>query len=158
MQQAGRRSFVGRKICVSAAPPRPTPQKLQGNLFCMASSTAEVLATYVRAWTEPDAAVRERLVEQCFAVDGRFVMSTREIRGRAQLLALMARVHADPNLLRIRVLGLDVRDKTFRLLAAADLRDGTSPETLDAGELDADGRIRLVLTFTGPFPAVVATD
>jgi hypothetical protein len=124
----------------------------------MAVSTEEVMKTYVRAWMEPDAAVRAQLVEQCFAADGRFVMSTREIRGRAALLALMARVHADPNLLRIRVLGFDVRDKTFRLLAAGDMRDGTSPETLDAGEVDEDGRIRLVLTFTGPFPVPATND
>jgi hypothetical protein len=107
---------------------------------------------------EPDAPVRARLVEQCFAADGRFVMSNREIRGRAALLALMERVHADPNLQRIRVLGLDVRDKTFRLLAAADFRDGTSPETLDAGEVDENGLIRLVLTFTGPFPSLEKSD
>jgi hypothetical protein len=53
--------------------------------------------------------------------------------------------------LGLRVLGIDAGTTTFRLRAVADMTDGTSPETLDVGEIDADGLIALVLTFTGPF-------
>jgi hypothetical protein len=38
---------------------------------------------------------------------------------------------------------------TFRLRAAVERLDGASPETFEAGQIDADGRIALVLTFTG---------
>ena len=38
------------------------------------SSSPEIAAqTYVAAWQEPDAAARDRLIEACFAVDGRIV-------------------------------------------------------------------------------------
>lgn len=107
--------------------------------------------TYIRAWQARDPAARAALLEECFAADGRFVMRTRELRGRAALAELMASVHADPKLVAIRVIGaIDLVGKTFRFRAVVDRTDGTSPETLETGELDASGRIALILTFTGP--------
>lgn len=107
--------------------------------------------TFIRAWSEPDPAVRAKMVDACFAPAGRMVTRSREIRGRAALLEEMARLRADPRLLRIRVISaIDAQGTTFRYRAVADLRDGTSPESFDAGEIDADGRISLVLTFAGP--------
>ena len=45
----------------------------------------------------------------------------------------------------------DVQGNLFRLRANAIHSDGTtSPESFDAGELDADGRIATILTFRGP--------
>jgi hypothetical protein len=106
--------------------------------------------TYIRAWRERDRAVRATLLEACFAADGRFVTRSRELVGRAALAELMARVHADPENARIRVTSpIDAQGITFRFRAAVDRLDGTSPETFEAGQIDADGRISLVLTFTG---------
>src|SRR5258706_12609935 len=117
----------------------------------MAQGVETAVQTYIRAWTERDPLAREQLLEQCFAADGRFVTRGRVIQGRAALAQEMARIHTDPRLLRIRVLAVDARGTTFRLRAVADLRDGTvSPETLDTGEIDGDGRICQGLTFTGP--------
>jgi hypothetical protein len=91
------------------------------------------------------------MVEACFAEDGRMVKRSGEIRGRAALAAEMARVRADPNLLRIRLISaIDARGTTFRYRGAADCRDGTCLEAFDAGEVDADGQICLLLTFAGP--------
>ena len=107
--------------------------------------------TYIQAWCERDPAVRARLLEACFAADGRFVTRGGEIVGRAALAALMTRVHADPQNARIRVIPpIDARGITFRFRSAVDRLDGTSPETFEAGQIDADGRISRVLTFTGP--------
>jgi hypothetical protein len=122
----------------------------------MPSAVRTVVDTYVLAWSERDPAARVTLLEACFAADGRFVTRGREVRGRAALAEEMARLQADPRLLGIRVLGIDAGATTFRLRAVADMTDGTSPETLDVGEIDADGRIVLVLTFTGPFGEGVA--
>lgn len=108
--------------------------------------------TFIRAWSEPDAAKRAAMLDACFAESGRFVMRNRELRGRAEVLALMTRVAEDPQVQRIRLTSVvDAVGTTFRYRAVADRPDGTTtPETLDAGEIDPDGRIRLVLTFTGP--------
>ncbi|APR82770.1 Hypothetical protein A7982_08119 [Minicystis rosea] len=110
-----------------------------------------VVETYIRAWQERDPDVRARLLEQCFAAEGRFVTRNRVFQGRAALAQLMARTHADPELVAIRVVGaIDAVGKTFRFRAVVDRTDGTSPETLEAGELDDAGLIATVLTFTGP--------
>jgi hypothetical protein len=107
--------------------------------------------TYVRASLERDDAVRAKLFEECFAEDGRMVTQGREIRGRAALAAMFARVYADPRLVGVRVASaIDAQGTTFRYRAVADFRDGTSTEVFDAGEIDASGRISLILTFAGP--------
>lgn len=125
----------------------------------MAEPIEAVVATYIRAWLEPDPALRAELVEACFAPEGRFVTRGGEYRGRSALLALMARVHTDPQLLRIRVISpIDARGTTFRFRAVAHYRDGSSPETMDAGEMDASGRISLVLTFGGALPDAASVE
>lgn len=120
----------------------------------MESVQSDAVADYVRAWQATDEAVRRRLVEASFAADGRFVMRTRELRGREPLLELMRTVHADPSLAAIELVSaLDVHGNTFRFRAVGLRHDGSrTAETLETGLLDAEGRIALVLTFTGPLP------
>jgi hypothetical protein len=106
--------------------------------------------TYIRAWSEPDPAVRATMIDACFAANGRIVSRSWEIRGRAALAETMTKFLADPEFLRIRVTSaVDARGTTFRFRAVADRRDGTSAESFDAGEIDAEGRIVTLLTFAG---------
>jgi len=106
---------------------------------------------YIRASSEPDPALREKMVEACFAAEGRWVTRSRELRGRAALLDEMAKQLADPRLLRIRVTSaIDARGTTFRYRSVLERRDGSSLEFFDAGEIDASGRICLLLLFAGP--------
>jgi hypothetical protein len=124
----------------------------------MATLVELAVDTYVRAWRERDPVVRATLLEACFAADGRFVTRSRELVGRGALAELMARVHADPQNAGIRVISpVDAQGITFRFRAAVDRLDGTSPETFEAGQIDADGRISLVLTFTGPLDGSEST-
>ncbi|HVJ18210.1 MAG TPA: nuclear transport factor 2 family protein [Polyangiaceae bacterium] len=117
----------------------------------MPSPVEIAVDAYIRAVSEPDAALREAMLDACFAEDVRMVTRSREIRGRAALVADLNRFLADPRLLRIRVTSaIDARGTTFRYRAVADFRDGTSAESFDAGEIDANGRISLILTFAGP--------
>ena len=62
------------------------------------SSPSEVAAqTYVKAWQESDVASRTRLIEACFADDGRIVSRGAVIRGRAGLaapIAISSPIHA----------------------------------------------------------------
>lgn len=117
----------------------------------MPSPVEVAVATYVRAVNERDPAARAALLTACFASDVRMVTSSREIRGRATLTAELERFLADPRLLGIRLISaIDARGTIFRYRAVADFRDGTSPESFDAGEIDAAGQISLLLTFAGP--------
>ncbi len=117
----------------------------------MASAGEVAIEKFIRAWSEPDASMRDALLEECFAENGRMVTGNREIRGRAALAADMARFHATGQLARILLTSaIEVRGSTFRYRGAAELRDGTSAEAFDAGELDETGKIALVLTFAGP--------
>jgi hypothetical protein len=116
----------------------------------MPSAVERAVDTYVRAWSEPDAAIRAQMLEECFAEDGRIVAPSSQIRGRAALAEFMTRFLAEPTLLRVRVTSaVDVGETTFRYCSSIERRDGTSREFLDAGELDASGRIALLLVFTG---------
>jgi hypothetical protein len=117
----------------------------------MPNSIERAVETYIKAWSERDPAVRARLLEACFASDGRVVTRSREIRGRAALASLIGSFLSDPQFVRIRATSaIDAQGTTFRFRGVAERSDGTSVEAFDAGEIDASGRISLVLTFPGP--------
>lgn len=115
--------------------------------------------TYIRAASERDPGARAAMLEACFAADGRIVSRSREIRGRKALDDEIARLLANPQLLRLRVLSvIDVGDTTFRFSSAVERRDGTALEFFDAGEVDATGRISILLTFAGPLAPLPTVD
>ena len=117
----------------------------------MPSAVEVAVDTYIRAWSERDPALRAAMIEACFSPDGRIVMPNREIRGRAALAESMTRFLADPQVPRVRVISaIDARGTTFRFRAVTERRDGTRLESFDAGEIDATGRIAILLTFAGP--------
>ena len=118
----------------------------------MPEAVQTAVERYVQAFSERDSAARAALLEACFAIDGRLVTRNRDIRGRAALDAEIVRFLADPQFLRIRLTSvIDAHRTTFRVRAVVDRRDGsTSPEAFDAGEIDAVGRISVILTFAGP--------
>jgi hypothetical protein len=118
---------------------------------CTRSGVEVAVDTYIRAASERDPEARAALLEACFAADGRIVSRSREIRGRAAVADEIAKLLADPQLLRIRVLSaIDAGGTTFRFRSVVERRDGMNLEFLDAGEVDATGRISLLLTFAGP--------
>lgn len=120
----------------------------------MTEPIEKAVDTYVRLWSEPDPAVRARMIEACFAENGRIVTRSREIRGRSALADEVMRFRADPQWARIRLTSpVDARGTTFRLSAVAERHDGSAAENFDAGEVDADGRISLILTFAGSLAA-----
>jgi hypothetical protein len=107
--------------------------------------------TYIRAVSERDPALRAQQLEACFAEEGRFVTRSREIRGRVGVAEMLTRFYADPRPVRIRLLSVvDATGTIFRFRSLVENRDGTSDEFFDAGEIDAEGRISLILTFAGP--------
>lgn len=116
----------------------------------MRSAVEVAVDTYILASQERDALVRDQLLEACIAEDCRMVTRNRELQGRAALADMLARFHANPQVVGIRVISqIDAQGTTFRYRAVADFRDGASIEAFDAGEIDASGRISLILTFAG---------
>ena len=116
-------------------------------LVFRAEQDPEALALVARAgpWS------RAQLLEACYAENARMVTRNRELHGRAALADMLARFHENPQLLGIRVTSqVDAQGTTFRYRAVADFRDAPSAEVFDAGEIDASGRISLILTFAGP--------
>ena len=114
----------------------------------MANSVEAAVDQYIRAWSERDPVARARLLEACFAADGRIVARSGETHGRAALADAIERFLADPQWLRIRIpSAIDTAGTLFRFRAIIDRHDGTSLHLFDAGEVDATGRISLILTF-----------
>ncbi len=117
----------------------------------MTTPVKNAVDTYIRACTERDPTERARLLESSFADDGRIVSGGREMRGRAEVLAMLDRFWSDPEVVGIRVTSVvETRGTIFRYRAVTDFRTRPGAEVFDAGELDASGRIGLILTFAGP--------
>jgi hypothetical protein len=114
-------------------------------------SIEDACRTYVAAWNERDAGKRASLLEACWADGGRLVSHGRTYRGRGDLEAAIVAFQADPQWARVRLTSvIDAGGTTFRFRGVAERHDGSSAEATDAGEVDADGRIALILTFNGP--------
>jgi hypothetical protein len=120
----------------------------------MSNPTETAARTYAAVWAEPDPTTRALMLEACFAVDGRIAARGEGIRGRAALAAAIDAFLADPRGLTTRLTSpIDVQGRLFRFRAVLENRDGSPAlEVHDAGEVDGDGRIALLLTFVGPLP------
>jgi hypothetical protein len=117
----------------------------------MPSPVETAVQTYIRAGEERDPAVRAKLIEACFAENGRFVTRSGVLHGRAAVEAMITRFFSDPKVLGFRMLSVvDAVGTTFRYRSVVDFRDGTTTEFFDAGEIDADGKISTMLVFAGP--------
>jgi hypothetical protein len=120
----------------------------------MPSPTEIAARTFVAAWQEPDAATRSRLIDACFAAEGRIVSPGTVMRGRAALAAAMQDFFADPRGLSARLVSaIDAQGAIFRFHSVVEDRDGRVVfNGFDAAEVDADGRITVLLTFGGASP------
>jgi hypothetical protein len=116
-------------------------------------SPAETAAlTYIEAWQESDAVARARLIDACFAADGRVVSPGGLIRGRTALASsisdFLARGWAAHLASAIDVQGVLVR---FRAIAK-DSNGAIVFDGFESAEIDADGRISVLLAFGGAPP------
>jgi hypothetical protein len=108
------------------------------------------IEAYVAAWNEHDAAQRMRLIEQACVEN--LVMRTpgKRIEGRAQLDALIADFQKRrPGERAVLSSTVDVQGNVFRYAGVVEGATVARGDTLDTGECDEDGRIRLLLTFVG---------
>ncbi|HEY3253396.1 MAG TPA: hypothetical protein VGJ91_05590 [Polyangiaceae bacterium] len=117
----------------------------------MATLIEKIVETYIEVWGERDPARRATMIEACFAPEGRIVTRGRDIVGRAAFDAAVADFQVRTEFRQIRLTSvIDAARTTFRFRGVVELADGTSAESFDAGEIDATGRIAILLTFVGP--------
>lgn len=112
------------------------------------------IEAYVAAWNEHDPAQRMRLIEQACAEDLHMRTPGKRIEGRAQLDGLIADFQERrPGERAVLSSAIDVQNNVFRytgIVEGATVARGG--ETLDTGECDENGRIRLLLSFVGAAP------
>lgn len=111
----------------------------------MSSHADEAVDAYVEAAREKDPDTRARLLEACWADDGRLVVhGGRTLRGRDEVRAMFARFAGNTGIAGVRVLERDARGSTFTLRYVTERKDGSTAEALDVGEVDEAGRISLL--------------
>jgi hypothetical protein len=110
------------------------------------------IAAYIAAWNEHDAAQRMQLIEQACAGDLLLRTPSMRIHGRAELDALIADFQQRrPTGRAVLTSVVDVQGSLFRFAGVLEDAAIATPggTTLDTGECNEDGRIRVLLTFVG---------
>ena len=130
-------------------------------LSAQPASAQEAVDLYGAAWAEPDEAKRRALLEKAWAEDGIYTDPTAYVEGREALVQHIGGFLAGQNAgsgpsIQIDS-SVDVHHVKFLRFAwkmvAADGETVLSPG-MDYGELDEDGRLKLIVGFFGPFPPV----
>ena len=119
-------------------------------------STEETVAAYLAAWNEPDASARRGLLERCWAAAGTYTDPMSHVDGRDALAAHIAQFQQQMPGARIaRTSGIDEHHGRVRFAWSLRPPDGAPPiDGIDIGELDVDGRLRAIIGFFGPPPAL----
>ena len=116
----------------------------------------ETVAAYAAAWNEPDLAARRQLLDKAWATAGTYTDPTVQLEGRDALAQHISGFQKGlPGATIVPTSRTDVHHGTLRFSWRILKADGsTLSEGIDFGELDADGRIRRIVGFFGPFPAI----
>jgi hypothetical protein len=116
----------------------------------------ETVAAYAAAWNEPDEKARRVLLERSWTDDGVYCDPTARAEGRAALVGHIGGFHAQRPGHRIEMRsGVDEHDGMLRFAWRMVGPDGAVLlDGMDFGELAVDGRLKLIVGFFGPFPAV----
>jgi hypothetical protein len=106
-------------------------------------------------WRTTDAAERAELVASTFTEDGRHVDQHADATGHAELVEMIAGVHAGfPSFQMARTSGIDRFGDQLRFAWRLDGADGTPIVAgLDVAEVAPDGRLQRVTGFWGDLPA-----
>lgn len=114
----------------------------------------ETVAAYASAWAESDHARRLAILEACWASDGVYLDPSSRANGREALCEHIAGFQQGLVGHRIDVAsGIDEHDGYLRFAWTMSSPDGSQVmEGVDFGQLDADGRLKLICGFFGPWP------
>jgi hypothetical protein len=114
---------------------------------------SELIDTYCRVWTEPDASRRSDLLATVWATDATYTDPTVHVSGGADLLTHIAKVQLRrPGSSILRTSKVDVHHGIARFAWHVVQADGTTlPEGLDIAFLSPDGsKIERIIGFFGP--------
>ena len=116
---------------------------------------AQLIDTYCQVWNEPDAQRRAHLLAQVWSDGATYTDPTVHAAGSGELLAHIANVVARrPGARIVRTSAVDEHHGLARFSWRLVEADGTPrPEGIDIVELSADGKIRRIIGFFGPFTA-----
>ena len=122
----------------------------------MSDRADETVAAYSAAWNEPDEDARRALLERSWTDDGVYCDPTGRAEGRAALVAHIGGFHARMPGSRIELTsGVDEHDGLLRFTWSMLGPDSVvALDGMDFGELEDDGRLRRIVGFFGPFPAM----
>jgi hypothetical protein len=117
---------------------------------------SEVVATYGAAWAEADEAKRRELLDTAWAEQGTYLDPTGRADGREALVQHIGGFQQVMAGHRIDVAsGVDEHDGYLRFAWKMIGPDGAElMEGVDFGQLDADGKIKSIVGFFGPWPEV----
>jgi hypothetical protein len=112
--------------------------------------------TYFEAWNETDDAARHALAERCLSADVVLIEEHGRFSGHDGLDALMVKFHqAVPGGRIVKTSGFDEFEGIARYSwDAVDADGNTVSDGVDVAEHDADGRLRRIVMFHGPLPAL----
>ena len=132
-------------------------------LSAQPASAQEAVDLYGAAWTEPDEAKRRALLEKAWAEDGVYTDPSAYVEGREALVKhiggfLSGSGGSGPS---IQIdSSVDLHHEKFLRFAwkmvGPDGQTVLSPG-MDYGELDDEGRLKLIVGFFGPFPPLAAS-
>ena len=111
--------------------------------------------TYCRAWSEPDAAARQQLLDQAWDEDGTYTDPLAEVAGRAALHAHIGASFADfPGMVITATSAVDAHHDKGRFTWQLALPDGSVPVAgTDFVQVTTEGKIRSIVGFFGPLAA-----
>ena len=114
---------------------------------------AALVDAYCRAWSDPDPAQREKLIQQALSPDATYTDPRADCRNPQELLAHIANILAARPGARIMLTSqVDVHHKVARFHWQVVMPDGTKlPEGIDFVEFTPDGsKIARIVGFFGP--------
>src|SRR5207237_3603500 len=105
--------------------------------------TQRIVTQYMASWNEADAAVRNRLLEQCWGDHGGYVDPNVELTGREALSQHISKVQAGRPGARLEFASsIDIHHIVLRFLWRLVQADGTVGDiSIDFGEIGSDGRL-----------------
>lgn len=112
----------------------------------------ELIALYTAAWSEPDRALRQAILERIWAEDGTYTDPTAHVEGRAALVDHIEGFFKQfPGARFVVTSGIDTHHRRLRFAWRMMLADGNVfAEGVDFGELAGDGKLCQIVGFFGP--------
>jgi len=112
----------------------------------------ELIGLYAGAWSEPDRALRQQLLDRAWAEDGTYTDPTVHIAGRQGLVDHIGKVFEQFPGARLEVTsGVDMHHEKLRFTWRMLLADGkVFMDGIDFGELSTTGQLHRIVGFFGP--------